>query len=151
MNVLSWSREYFRKHSPPIFAGPPGCQGYLTWLSSKRERGSCRCAVLVMPASWANVPEKTALGEKEDSLVPPSSALYYPSLWIPSIFKKLSFAFGVQIILILFCLHNPDCYHITNYSHISLQRANERDKTLAGLCDFCLSNYSNYLKNGLKL
>lgn len=58
--------------------------------------------------------------------------------------------FSVKIILILFCLYNPDCYHPTNYSHIFLQTANGRDKTAAGLCDFCLSNYCNYLKNGLK-
>ena len=61
------------------------------------------------------------------------------------------FFFFVRIILILFCLHNPDCYHLTNYPHIFLQTANGRDKTAAGLCDFCLSNYCNYLKNGLKL
>lgn len=59
--------------------------------------------------------------------------------------------FGGRIVLILFCLRNPDCYHLTNYSHIFLQTANGRDKAAAGLCDFCLSNYCNYLKNGLKL
>ena len=73
------------------------------------------------------------------------------TLWKVPLVSFYFRVFWVRIILILFCLHNPDCYHPTNYSHIFLQTANGRDKTAAGLCDFCLSNYCNYLKNGLKL
>lgn len=80
------------------------------------------------------------------------AALLTPTLCCPRCnWSPFNIFFLVGIILILFCLHNPDCYHLTNYPHIFLQTANGRDKTAAGLCDFCLSNYCNYLKNGLKL
>lgn len=150
MNVLSWSREYFRKHSPPIFTRPLGCQGYLMWLSCKR--GSCRLAVLGMPTSlWANLPRHMAQGEISPAFLFHPGADFtspLPPQLLYVLFHVLCFSIGVEIILILFCLHNVDCYRVTNYSHIFIQTANGRDKAAVGLYDFCLSNYSNYLKNG---
>lgn len=73
MNVLSWSREYCRKLSPPAslaFAGPQSYQGYLTFpggaiaagrlppgasrLHDKRgERGQHGIAFLALPSAVA--------------------------------------------------------------------------------------------------
>lgn len=103
------------------------------------------------PASAAGVGSVTgAVSPSSRSLwlcLSPHSHPALPEVSLVSFYFRF---FWVRIILILFCLHNPDCYH-PPITHIFLQTANGRDKTAAGLCDFCLSNYCNYLKNGLKL
>lgn len=156
MNVLSWSREYCRKLSPPAspaFCGPLSYQGYLTWHS--RERGATAAGRLLPGASHLDG-GRGERGQHGVAFLTLPLAAAVPLTPTPYClrchwFRFILVIFWVRIILILFCLHNPDCYHPTNYSHIFLQTANGRDKTAAGLYDFCLSNYCNYLKNGLKL
>lgn len=119
MNVLSWSREYCRKLSPPAspaFELPrlpdvtfPGersdsCRS----ASGSREHPACTAAWGVWPVQPCCAPAPFGCCHSPRS---------HPTLPKESSVSFYSRVFWVRIILILFCLHNPDCYHPTNYSH----------------------------------
>lgn len=119
MNVLSWSREYCRKLSPPAspaFELPrlpdvtfPGersdsCRS----AGGSREHPACTAAWGVWPVQPCHPPAPFGCCHSPRS---------HPTLPKESSVSFYFRVFWVRIILILFCLHNPDCYHPTNYSH----------------------------------
>lgn len=116
MNVLSWSREYCRKLSPPAslaFAGPQSYQGYLTFPGERSN--SCRSAApgSIPPPrqAWGAWPARHRLPRAPfGCCCSPHSHPTLPKVSLVSFYFRF---FWVGIILILFCLHNPDCYHPT--------------------------------------